>query len=1122
MMTLHPTSRRRLILSLTAFIATAAATPAAAQEVSRAPVTLPGRWIQGFSKAVSGTLLIYPWAYPGQARALLTRTTDGKMSIEWQAEAPPTGRGDELVSFVWHAGFASGYGAHRFTLSLNGRPVATFTSGRDTNDREWTVAGEGNATVSFKTTRVGTFNELFGLMVLTLPRDAIGAGATPHLSVVGEAAGSQDYYMTFQEPVRRWTRARAQEAVFKGGRQVLRVEISHPDNSKTLAVRSGSDTLWTGMLEPGYTSLLLPAPAGTAAEAPVAVEIDGQRALAEIVKLAPVRKWEMHVLPHSHVDIGYSDPQPEVERKQWKNLADAVDLAVKTAAYPPEARFRWNVEGLWAVESYLRQATPEVRRAFADAVKSGSIGLQANYTNILTGLCPPEELAHWTDASRQVQRALGIGPIRSAMHTDIPGLSWTVVPALAQAGVRYFSSGPNYQPGLPDKGDRIGQTLTALGDRPFWWVSRSGQERILFWMAGRGYSWFHGLNMGKAGEATRQALLDYLSELTDAGYAYDMVQVRYTIGGDNGPVDPGLPDFVRSWNETFDSPRLVISTAEAMFTEFEKRFGARLPTRGGDMTPYWEDGALSSAGEEALVRGAVRRIVQAEALWALRNPAAFPAADADEAWRQAILWHEHTWGAAASISDPDNKDVTAQWEYKRAFAREADRRATSLMDAAQPKPGSAIDVVNTLSWPRGGLIVVPKALSAAGNRVKNEAGTMLPSQRLSDGSLAVWVDDVPPLGSARLTVMAGAAVAPPVPVRAEGPVLDNGRIRLTVNSIGAIQSLQWVGAPEREFAAPSPGFNSYFYVDGLDPAAAKGVGVARVVLEDGGPLVATFRIESSAFGARSLVRRVRLVAGADAVELIDALDKAAVRTKESAHLVFPMEIPSGVLRADLGGSLVAFERDQLPGSCRDFVGVHSAVDASNETVGMSIVSLDAPLIELGAITDERRGADGARAWREHLAPGTHVFAYLLNNYWHTNYRAEQDGLLTFRFALAPHGPFDAAALRRLGADREQPLLALPVAPTAPRIAAPFRVSGDGVVVSSLRPAGKSRALLVRLYNASSQPATAVLRGGAAGVLRVSRADAGGAAVGAAGSTLKLAPFQSILLRVEIGGGTGRH
>jgi hypothetical protein len=241
-------------------------------------------------------------------------------------------------------------------------------------------------------------------------------------------------------------------------------------------------------------------------------------------------------------------------------------------------------------------------------------------------------------------------------------------------------------------------------------------------------------------------------------------------------------------------------------------------------------------------------------------------------------------------------------------------------------------------------------------------------------------------------------------------------------------------------------------------------------------------------------------------------------------MAFPLEIPGGVLRADLGGAIVTFERDQLPGSCRDFVGVHSAIDASNDLAGMSVASIDAPLIELGAITDERQVADGTRAWREHVAPGTHVFAYLLNNYWHTNYKADQEGLLTFRFSLAPHGPFDAVALRRFGADREQPLLVVPVAPTAPRVSAPFRLDGDGVVVSSLKPAGKGRALLVRLYNASNRATTATLRGtgAAASTLRLSRADAGGTAIGAAGGPLKLAPFASVLLRVEPGWDTEKR
>ena len=80
--------------------------------------------------------------------------------------------------------------------------------------------------------------------------------------------------------------------------------------------------------------------------------------------------------------------------------------------------------------------------------------------------------------------------------------------ALAGAGVRYFSSGPNYMPSNPDLGDRIGHTLRELGDRPFWWVSPSGRERVLFWMAGRGYSLFHGMNSGPMAGSGRRTLLE--------------------------------------------------------------------------------------------------------------------------------------------------------------------------------------------------------------------------------------------------------------------------------------------------------------------------------------------------------------------------------------------------------------------------------------------------------------------------------------------------------------------------------------------------------------------------------------------------------------------------------------
>ena len=84
--------------------------------------------------------------------------------------------------------------------------------------------------------------------------------------------------------------------------------------------------------------------------------------------------------------------RPTSRQAQWKYLEMAMDTARKSAGNPPGSRFKWNVEVLWAVDSYLKQATPEKREQFIEAVKAGQVGLQALYGNELTGLCRPEEL----------------------------------------------------------------------------------------------------------------------------------------------------------------------------------------------------------------------------------------------------------------------------------------------------------------------------------------------------------------------------------------------------------------------------------------------------------------------------------------------------------------------------------------------------------------------------------------------------------------------------------------------------------------------------------------------------------------------------------------------------------
>ncbi|MHB8863895.1 MAG: glycoside hydrolase family 38 N-terminal domain-containing protein, partial [Pirellulaceae bacterium] len=399
--------------------------------------------------------------------------------------------------------------------------------------------------------------------------------------------------------------------------------------------------LKVGNLEPltthvrfGTQTVQLQVPAAEQEEVlPLEVRVADEVLVQQQCVLAPVRQWELHFLAHSHVDIGYTHVQTEVEEKQWSYLRQALEFARNTADYPPAARFKWNCEVMWAVDSFLKQASDEEKKAFVQAVRDGVMHLDGLYGNELTALCRPEELMRLVDCARRTAREYDV-VIDAAMISDVPGYAWGTVPALVQSGIKYLSIGPNHV-------HRIGGTLEQWGDRPFYWVSPSGEERLLCWMAGKAYSWFHSSRVGTlARDSKPDPFFAYLEELQQADYPYDMVQIRYSVGGDNGPPDQELSEFVKVWNERYVWPQMVISTTSQLMHAFEARYGDQLPEVRGDFTPYWEDGAASSARETALTRMASERLVQAEALWAMFAPDQYPADEFSAAWRQAILYNE--------------------------------------------------------------------------------------------------------------------------------------------------------------------------------------------------------------------------------------------------------------------------------------------------------------------------------------------------------------------------------------------------------------------------------------------------------------------------------------------------
>ena len=78
-------------------------------------------------------------------------------------------------------------------------------------------------------------------------------------------------------------------------------------------------------------------------------------------------------------------------------------------------------------------------------------------------------------------------------------------------------------------------------------------------------------------------------------------------------------------------------------------------------------------------RNAADRLTQAEALTAMLATDSYRAADWNEAWRNILLYSEHTWGAARSISTPDAPMTIKQWDVKRQFAVDAEKESKDLL-----------------------------------------------------------------------------------------------------------------------------------------------------------------------------------------------------------------------------------------------------------------------------------------------------------------------------------------------------------------------------------------------------------------------------------------------------------
>ncbi|MDR1371063.1 MAG: glycosyl hydrolase-related protein [Dysgonamonadaceae bacterium] len=818
-----------------------------------------------------------------------------------------------------------------------------------------------------------------------------------------------------------------------------------------------------GLFPPGYME----------ENADVSIHLQSKQAsLDKKINIPGARKWTLYFLPHSHQDIGYTHRQDDVMKLQWRNLDRAIELSKQTADYPEGSRFKWNSEATWSVKGYLDEYKgTEKEKEFVQAIQKGVVGIDASLGSILTGICKQEELMHVFDDAHLISRQTGV-EFNTAMTSDLPGQSWGYVTALAQNGIKYYSPAPNYVPFWGKTGcDRAAIFHVKWGDVPFYWQSQSGTDKVLYWQTGKGYSWFHGWLLGKLSSSGIEPMWEYLAELEAKEYPYATSYLRYTVNGDNGPPDPEMPNIIRDWNEKYEYPRFIIGTTKELFESFEKEYGQYLPVFSGDMTPVWEDGAASTARELGINRAGAERLNQSEILWSMVNPHTFPANEFLNAWKHVVLFSEHTWGASASGPDPVSQFTKDLWQGKKMYGDSADIQSRRLFNESF-KPFQAsrgqekyIQVFNTNLWVRTDVVTIEKAIDLNNKILKSPSGELVPLQKLNDGRWIFVAKEIAPLSSTAYKIVEDKRKEPVNNSMIRENTLNNGIVKLEIDPKTGVISSFSSGDTSFNYVGKD-GLNNYIYSGRMLADMQTVDQIDRIAVLNDGEVAATLRVESSAPGCRSLWRDITIYKSIGRVDITNTLDKLNIYKKENVRFAFPFNISDAEITMDMAMGEVHPEREQLTGSNKNFYSILNGLAVNNLNHGIYLTTIDAPFIELGEMTAENwKKKSKGEGWMSSAIISPTVYSWIMNNAWGTNYKASQDGQVTFNYSVEAFDPYKIE-LKRQGMEQAQKLVCV-VSDKIDTVRPLFRLKGNNqIAISTIRPSEDGTGYIIRLQNIS--------------------------------------------------------
>ena len=369
--------------------------------------------------------------------------------------------------------------------------------------------------------------------------------------------------------------------------------------------------------------------------------------------LKPVAPFDIYVVMHTHTDLGYTQPQVELEELHLDFIDRAVEYARMTENNPPEERFRWTCEASWAVERYLRLRPQESIDELLRQVRNGNIEITALYAN-QTSLLDYEEMIRYLQDARHIESQLGVS-IVTAQNSDVNGIPWSFASLFEQSGVKYLLMAIN-------EGWQGHAPYSEKRPNGFYWQGPDG-KKVLVWN-GEIYHKGNTLGLMTGSAATPQKMSEHYATMLQNGYPLDFTLLPIQgVTGDNRPPNINICDVVHNWNTTYKSPKLQTALAKDFFARLEEHT-EKLPVVSGEWVDWWADGPVCTALETGLSRRASVLLQAASALAVVSGNGCDYVRDINQLYRNNMLFKEHTWGGHNGASEHWEPYNLMIWNWK--------------------------------------------------------------------------------------------------------------------------------------------------------------------------------------------------------------------------------------------------------------------------------------------------------------------------------------------------------------------------------------------------------------------------------------------------------------------------